>query len=481
VAGNLSALLAAFTRQPVLWAALEPRARAPGAATLEKLAAESEPAAERRLDEHAARAAALVIAVDGDGEPGRAALARWLERCERRVPCVVLELGALERAGVEHCDAVVHVDRAPVPPAADRDPSLRVLSVVNRAAPGAVALPIAHCEPFVLPVEPRLASLDPRARASFALDCPRAPISIALQRLARKLLGRTVGLAIGGGAAFGIAHVGVLRVLESAGVPIDLVAGTSTGSLIALGYSVGLDAAELERIALGLGTPSTLVRLLDPTLFRPGLLAGDRLVGLFLPHAGESRDFVDLVRPCRVVATDIESGERVVIGSGAIDQAFRASCSVPGLWAPVRFHGRVLVDGAVSDPVPVDVVHEMGAEICLAIHVVGRPRKGARSLVTRISGALNRVNPLAYLADDRSLPSTFDVLWNSLQTLQHELGRFGSVAADLRIEPDLAEFTWTDLHRAGELIRRGAEAARAALPEVRRVLAGRGFELGGSD
>ncbi len=479
VAGNLRSLLGAYAARPALWISLEPSDHAPHLATLEKLATESETVVARLLERHARGAEPLRLAASGAGEPERAALGRLLERSERSAPYVVLELGTLETAGAELCDALVRVERECSPPEAREDQSLRVLSVVNRAAPGSVSLPISHCEPFVLPLEPRLAGLDQRARAAFALERPRAPLSIVLQRLARKLLGRTVGVAVGGGAAFGIAQIGVLRVLDDAGVPIDLLAGTSMGSLIALGHALGMTPRELERIALRLGSLRMMLRLLDPTLTRPGLLAGDRLVGMLGPLTGERRQFEDLVRPCRVVATDIESGERVVIGDGSIERAFRASCSVPGVWSPVRVEGRVLVDGGVSDPVPAGVVHEMGADLCIAIHVVGRPRKGARSLVTRLSGAANRANPFAYLARDRSLPNTFDVLWNSMQTLQHELGHFRSAAADLCIEPDLSEFTWTDVHRAPELIRRGAEAAEAALPELARVLRERGLELAG--
>jgi predicted acylesterase/phospholipase RssA len=123
----------------------------------------------------------------------------------------------------------------------------------------------------------------------------------------------------------------------------------------------------------------------------------------------------------------------------------------------------------MSDPVPAEVVYEMGADICISINVIPRPRKGGQTAITRLSHKLNRLNPLAYFGD-AEMPNTFDVVMNSIQTLHHELGKFRSMSADVRIQPDLSEFTWTDFDRADELIERGADATIEALPAIRRVL-----------
>jgi NTE family protein len=180
-----------------------------------------------------------------------------------------------------------------------------------------------------------------------------------------------------------------------------------------------------------------------------------------------------MVRPARAVSTDVENGERVSIGSGSLEAAFRASASVPLVWSPVKHNGRALVDGAMCDPVPAEVAREMGADICIAVNVVPLPRKGVDTVITKLSRTLSRVNPLTYLGD-RSLPNMFDVVMNSIQTLHYELGNFKAISADVRINPDLSRFTWTDFDKAEDLIARGAEATREAVPEIRRVLAERG-------
>src|SRR5262249_40581248 len=157
--------------------------------------------------------------------------------------------------------------------------------------------------------------------------------------------------------------------LEEGGVEVDLVAGTSMGSIVAVGYASGLGPRAMIEIAERIGTRRTTLSALDFTLTRPGLLAGNRLIEIFMPFIAGA-DFRDLVLPCRTVATDIESGECVTLDDGPLDMAFRASCSVPVLWAPVRHRGRVLVDGGIVNPVPADTVQAMGADLVIAVNAV---------------------------------------------------------------------------------------------------------------
>jgi NTE family protein len=141
------------------------------------------------------------------------------------------------------------------------------------------------------------------------------------------------------------------------------------------------------------------------------------------------------------------------------------------LWSPVEREGRVLVDGGVLDPVPAELVSNMGADICIAVNAVPPVREGVETILTRLNRKASWLNPLRYLGDSQNLPNTFDVVMNSIQLLQHELGRFKAISADVRINPDLSAYTWIEFYRAMELIERGEEAAERALPEIRRVLA----------
>ena len=258
------------------------------------------------------------------------ALTRWPGDVVLDAPADAdLEMTSLAQA----CDLVVQVAaEETAPPAVAHT---RVLRVVNRHGGRAGDIPITACEPFVLMDTPELHGASVERQVEVLLTSRRLPIARTLRRLTRKALGACIGIAFGGGAAFGIAHVGVLEALEEGGVEVDLVAGTSMGSIVALAYGSGLSPSEMHDIAGRLGNVRTTLSILDPTLAGTGILAGRRLMSLFSPLVPVST-FGDLIVPCQVVATDIESGERVCIGTGRVDAAMRASCSIPILFTPVR-------------------------------------------------------------------------------------------------------------------------------------------------
>ncbi len=398
----------------------------------------------------------------------RDAVAALNERLASEFGILVLDLGPRSQDGRELCDTLVRIEEQVEPGGAESHG--REFPVLNLYNSKSRAIAISHCRPFVIPRDPELSGLAPDGIGEFLLANPGTAAGPSLLRLTRSILGQCVGLALGGGAAFGLSHIGVLRTLSDEGIPCDLVAGTSMGSVVGLGWAAGATPTDLEEFALRLGTRRTMLRAaLDVTLTRPGILGGDRVVEILSPILRGVEDFTQLVHPCRAVATDIESGDRISIQEGSLTAAFRASMSVPLVWAPLRHLGRVLVDGAMSDPVPAEVVYEMGADVCISINVIPRPRKGRQTAITRLSRQLNRLNPLAYFGD-AEMPNTFDIVMNSIQTLHHELGKFRSMSADVRIQPDLSEFTWTDFDRADELIERGADATIEALPAIRRVL-----------
>lgn len=334
--------------------------------------------------------------------------------------------------------------------------------VVNLHNTQSRCMPISACLPFVIPDEP---GLGPQT----VLANRRSPGAIPLWRLARKILGRSVGVALGGGAAFGLSHLGVLKVLEQNEIPVDLLVGCSIGSLVAVSYASGFSIDEMIEKAHEMGRPGYVARGLDFALFKPGLLAGDRLKGRFTPLLGSHKSFEDLLIPCRTVATDILSGELVTIGRGSLEDAYRASIAVPMVLSPEALDGRVLVDGGVADPVPAETVRHMGADRCIAVRVVPPLRKGLKTAISRWTGRLNLVNPFA-LFGVGDMPNSLEITMNALQTLQYELGLYKVISADVSIQPDLSDFTWTDFDRSHELIQKGVEAAEAALPDLRRMV-----------
>ncbi len=251
----------------------------------------------------------------------------------------------------------------------------------------------------------------------------------------------SIGVALGGGFARGIAHVGVLKVLEEEGIPVKVVAGTSVGALIGAVYCSGVSVEELIHIAASCRF-TTFARW---TLSRYGFASNDRMVA-FLNRALKVRTFEELKIPLGVTATDFNNGEAVVFHSGSIIDPVRASCAYPGMFLPVQIRGRYLVDGMLSHPVPSIPVREMGADKVIAVHLKGTWSNG---------GAPRHL---------------FDVIGQSFAIAQDAMASVWRRASDLVVEPDVAGFAYDDFKRADDLLKVGEIAMRAALPEVRKWL-----------
>ena len=250
-----------------------------------------------------------------------------------------------------------------------------------------------------------------------------------------------IGLALGGGFARGIAHIGVLRVLDEEGIPVRVVAGTSVGALIGASYCSGLCCDELEEVARSVRF-TTFARW---TLSRYGFATNDRMVA-FLTRILKVKTFEELRIPLGVTATDFNTGEGIVFHSGSIIDPVRASCAYPGMFLPVNIRGRWLVDGMLSHPVPTGPLREMGADRVLAVHLKGQWSK---------NGAPRHL---------------FDVIGQSFAIAQDRMSSQWKSAADLVIEPDVSGFAYDDFKRSPELIQAGEVAMRKALPEVRKWL-----------
>ncbi|MFZ0999129.1 MAG: patatin-like phospholipase family protein [Candidatus Sulfotelmatobacter sp.] len=251
----------------------------------------------------------------------------------------------------------------------------------------------------------------------------------------------TIGVALGGGFARGMAHIGVLKVLEQEGIPVRIIAGTSVGALIGACYCSGLSIDELEDVAHSVRF-TTFARW---TVSRYGFASNDRMMQ-FLNRTLKVKTFEELRIPLGITATDFNTGEGVVFHSGSMIDPVRASCAYPGMFLPVEIRGRWLVDGMLSHPVPTSPLHEMGADRVIAVHLRGQWSK------------------------DGAPRHLFDVIGQSFAIAQDQMSHLWRGAADVIVEPDVAGFAYDDFKRAGELITAGEIAARKVLPEVRRWL-----------
>jgi NTE family protein len=252
-----------------------------------------------------------------------------------------------------------------------------------------------------------------------------------------------LGLALGGGAARGFAHVGVIQVLEAQGIRPDLVTGTSAGSLVAALYASGKSAAELERVALGMD--EALLTDWTMPLASRGLMRGEALARYVRQSVG-GRLIEQMAMPLGILATDLANGSGVLFRRGDAAQAVRASSAVPGVFNPVPIAGREYVDGGLVAPVPVRQAREMGAELVLAIDISADPQD------IDANGLLSL------------LPKTTAIMGQSINRL--ELAR-----ADLVVRPSLAGIGSADFTARQRSIEAGRAAMLAAMPRLRQLLA----------
>lgn len=249
-----------------------------------------------------------------------------------------------------------------------------------------------------------------------------------------------VGLALGSGGARGFAHIGVIKVLEEAGIPIDIIAGSSMGSLVGAFYSAGMNPEMMRKLAIHLKKKYWI----DYTVPKMGFVTGEKIKDMvrILTHG---KNIEQLNIPLGIVATDLEKGERVVFTQGPIAQAVRASISIPGIFVPEEVDGRVLVDGGVIDRVPTTVVKDLGAQVVIGVDV-------------------------GMISTEVKIASIFDVIAQTIQVMEREIFRFRIVEADVMITPNVGQYSATNFTQIEELISAGEEAARRSLDEIKEAL-----------
>jgi len=256
-----------------------------------------------------------------------------------------------------------------------------------------------------------------------------------------------IALVLGGGAAKGFAHIGVIKALEAQGVQPEIVVGTSAGSVVGVLYAAGNDGFALQRIALELNESM----FSDYSLPDRGFLKGEALQQ-FVNKTVQNRPLERLNRTVAVVATDLQSGEAVAFQRGDSGMAVRASSAVPGVFQPVRITGRDYVDGGLVSPVPVKIARRLGADFVIASDISAKPS----------------LNPVAGTLD--ILLQTFTIMGNTIAN--EELS-----GADIVIKPDVARLNSTDFQSRHLAILEGEQAAQAAISQLRQKLADREARL----
>lgn len=275
-----------------------------------------------------------------------------------------------------------------------------------------------------------------------------------------------IGLALSGGGAKGIAHVGVLKVLEEARIPVHMLAGSSMGGIVAAVYAAGRSAAELERLVSSL----RLLDIVQRDRTGLGLLGQDKIASRLREALGGDPTFDQLKRELALVAVDLETGEEVVIREGSVVEGVLATAALPGVFPPLRWRGRLLIDGAVLNPVPFDIVRHLGADRVIAVHTVHdlsevldmlspppSPRGGPRmEAAIRLLLYRSRWTPLMSVSE-RSL---------SIMARKLVEQRLQEAPPDVFIEVPLRGVGLFDLDQADVCLRAGEAAARQHLSEL---------------
>lgn len=250
---------------------------------------------------------------------------------------------------------------------------------------------------------------------------------------------KKTALVLGGGAARGLAHLGVLKVLRREGLKFDMVMGTSIGALFAAVWALGLDLRKVEEKALR----TTAKDILDVTISRIGLCKGNK-VEYLIKETLENRQFEDIKIPLFVVTTDIEAGKPAMHSSGNLHEIIKASCAIPGIFMPVKINNRIMVDGGITSNIPVAFAKSRGAT-----HVIA--------------------SDVGYCIREGGMNNMLNIIIQAIQIMGERLNVYDTRKADIVIRPELGEIDQTEFHKAKEIILKGEEAADLYIKKIKRL------------
>lgn len=338
-----------------------------------------------------------------------------------------------------------------------------------------------------------------------------------IRRLSRQISKVMIGLVLGGGAALGMAHIGVIRVLEREGIPIDIVVGSSMGAVIASLWSVGYTADEVEKFGREFETRSGVLKLYDPPIRRAivlfsmvvlfmifklfwigilflvlviplaflpisGLVRGDAIV-LWLKTKLGNKTFHETKIPLRIVIYDLFHRQEIVIGQGSLVDAVRKSIAIPGVIKPIMESKQMIIDGGVLNPLPTNVLTDMGVKKIIAVNVLQSPEEVDWSQQKEDENLIKYFNlsfakhpfkfigfRLGRLMSKAFTPNIADIIVRTLQASEFMIAEQSAKQADVLIHPDLRGISWFEFYEVNQLIKRGEEAAQKALPAIKALV-----------
>lgn len=301
--------------------------------------------------------------------------------------------------------------------------------------------------------------------------------------LAKEWAKKLVGLALGSGAAYGLAHVGVLKVLEREGISVDVVSGSSIGSLIGAIWAAGYNSSEIEKALAGISGKRRaffeLVGFLDFLLPHQGFFRGDQICRYLTKFLG-NKTFQDLRIPMKVIGADLFTSEQVVFESGKVLDAVRASISIPGVFRPFKYKDTHLIDGGVLDPLPVRCLIDDGIHKIIAVNVLPSPEdriKKHKIDHERIMKSLQQPNRfkrfvarVGYALQRRFATNVFNVLMNTIQFMEYEMVKIWANEADVYVHAVVADASWIEFYHPRKFIEEGEIQAKAKLVRIKQLV-----------
>lgn len=307
-----------------------------------------------------------------------------------------------------------------------------------------------------------------------------------MKYMAKEFSGTLLGLALGSGAAYGLAHIGVLKALERNGIYPDVIAGSSIGALVGGLYAAGYGIEDIEKAAKSIDIKTAFFKLLgfqDMSLAHRGFFKGHQVTRWLESHIGQ-KTFRDLRLPLKVIAANLFTSEEVIIDSGRVVDAIRASISIPGIFRPVFHQGTYLIDGGVVDPLPVRVLGSFGVKKIIAVNVLPGPkdrieRNRMKEEEARLKAeemerkrvwtrVFNKGKDKVY---DRYAVNIFNVIMSTIQFLEYVLADSQGAQADVMLHPIVRDAHWAEFYSADKFIKLGEERTEQQMGEIKRLLA----------
>ena len=310
------------------------------------------------------------------------------------------------------------------------------------------------------------------------IDSPDCEYSKAVRRIARQMGDCLVGLVLGVGVGYGFCHVGVLKVIEEEHIPIDVIVGSSIGSLIASLWAVGKSSSEILKITSEFREPKHIWGLIDITFPMLGFIKGNKLYRFLKKHLGD-KTFYDVKLPLKIIASNVHKKEPKIFDKGLLVDAIMASCSMPGVFAPFKLKEELLFDGGVTYPLPTEPLMQMGIKKIIAVNVTPSREDILKQLKKLKDGGslseavdIKRNKHLSFLSWLKRLFSfnIVDIIFSSVEVLQSEVARREGELADIVLHPDTTGLFWLELHKADEFAKRGELEARKHLNEIKQLI-----------